>query len=107
MPCCLSSPVAALTSARVAGMAVTRTPSRSGGDPPRHQRFRGLLSRFFMQEVGIESHAGFGVGLELEAKARGRRSPVAVLPTVWLECTGGLPNFKLRRWIPYDLRWYA
>jgi dolichol-phosphate mannosyltransferase len=63
-------------------------------------------SRSFVQDVGIESDAGFEVGLELVAKARRRRLPVAELPTIWLERTSGQSNFKLRKWIPHYLRWY-
>jgi dolichol-phosphate mannosyltransferase len=63
-------------------------------------------SRSFVQDVGIESDAGFEVGLELVAKARRRRLPVAELPTIWLERTTGQSNFKLRKWIPHYLRWY-
>jgi dolichol-phosphate mannosyltransferase len=63
-------------------------------------------SRSFVQAVGVESDAGFEVGLELVAKARRRRLPVAELPTIWLERTSGQSNFKLRKWIPHYLRWY-
>jgi dolichol-phosphate mannosyltransferase len=63
-------------------------------------------SRSLVQNVGIESDAGFEVGLELVAKARRRRLPVAELPTIWLERTSGQSHFKLRRWIPHYLRWY-
>lgn len=60
----------------------------------------------FVHEVGIESDAGFEVGLELVAKARRYRLPVAELPTIWLERTKGQSNFKLAKWIPHYLRWY-
>ncbi len=63
-------------------------------------------ARSFVQEVGIESDAGFEVGLELIAKARRRGLPVAELPTIWLERTRGQSNFKLRKWIPHYLKWY-
>jgi dolichol-phosphate mannosyltransferase len=63
-------------------------------------------SRSFVQTVGIESDAGFEVGLELVAKARRRRLPVAELPTIWLERTTGQSNFNLRKWIPHYMRWY-
>jgi dolichol-phosphate mannosyltransferase len=62
--------------------------------------------RPFVQEVGIESDGGFEVGLELVAKARRRRMPVAEIPTIWLERTSGQSNFKLGKWIPHYLRWY-
>jgi glycosyltransferase involved in cell wall biosynthesis len=60
----------------------------------------------FVRQIGIESDAGFEVGLELVAKAHRRRLPVAEIPTIWLERTEGASNFKLRQWIPKYLRWY-
>jgi glycosyltransferase involved in cell wall biosynthesis len=63
-------------------------------------------SRAFVQEVGIESDSGFEVGLELVAKARRRRLPVAEIPTIWLDRTFGLSNFRLAKWVPRYLHWY-
>jgi hypothetical protein len=62
-------------------------------------------SRRFVQDVGIESDHGFEVGIELVAKARRRRLPVAEVPTIWLD-NGFASNFKLAAWIPRYLRWY-
>lgn len=62
--------------------------------------------RAFVQSVGIESDAGFEVGLELVAKARRLRLPVAEVPTIWLDRSFGVSNFKLARWLPSYLRWY-
>ena len=39
----------------------------------------------FVHSVGITSTAGFEIGIELVAKARRARLPVAELPTIWLE----------------------
>src|SRR5579871_2430631 len=63
-------------------------------------------SKQFVNEVGIESDSGFEVGLELVAKARRLRRPVAEIPTIWLDRTFGVSNFKLARWLPMYLRWY-
>lgn len=60
----------------------------------------------FVRAVGIESDAGFEVGLELVAKARRYRQPVAELPTIWLDRAFGVSNFKLAKWLPKYLRWY-
>jgi glycosyltransferase involved in cell wall biosynthesis len=62
--------------------------------------------RAFVEEVGVESDAGFEVGLELVAKARRNHRPVAELPTIWLDRGTGQSNFQLRAWIPRYLRWY-
>ncbi len=63
-------------------------------------------SRSFVQSVGIDSRDGFEIGLELTAKARRLRLPVAEIPTIWLDRTFGQSNFKLSTWIPKYLRWY-
>jgi glycosyltransferase involved in cell wall biosynthesis len=63
-------------------------------------------STTFLHEVGIDSRTGFEMGLELTAKARRLRRPVAEVPTIWLERQAGLSNFKVASWIPRYLRWY-
>lgn len=60
----------------------------------------------FVRAVGIDSRAGFEIGLELTAKARRLRMPVAELPTIWLDRQFGESNFKLAKWIPKYLYWY-
>ena len=60
----------------------------------------------FIRAVGIDSDAGFEIGIELVAKARRARLPVAELPTIWLERDQGMSNFKLASWIPRYVRWW-
>jgi len=60
----------------------------------------------FVRDVGIESRDGFELGLELTAKARRRRLPVAEIPTIWLDRSVGVSNFKMSKWIPKYLHWY-
>ena len=60
----------------------------------------------FVRSVGIESDAGFEIGIELIAKARRLRLPVAEIPTIWLERMQGTSNFKVAQWIPRYLQWY-
>lgn len=61
----------------------------------------------FVRQVGIDSRQGFEVGLELTAKARRLRLPVAEIPTIWLERQTGLSSFKVAQWIPAYLRWWV
>ncbi|MEY2739918.1 MAG: glycosyltransferase family 2 protein [Ilumatobacteraceae bacterium] len=63
-------------------------------------------SASFVRDVGIESDKGFEIGLELVAKARRRRLPVAEIPTIWLDRAFGASNFRLATWLPRYLRWY-
>jgi glycosyltransferase involved in cell wall biosynthesis len=60
----------------------------------------------FVRTVGLESDQGFEIGIELVAKARRARLPIAEVPTIWLDRTFGTSNFKLRAWLPRYLRWY-
>jgi glycosyltransferase involved in cell wall biosynthesis len=60
----------------------------------------------FVREVDIESDTGFEIGIELVAKARRLRLPVAELPTIWLERAHGASSFKVVQWIPRYLQWY-
>ena len=63
-------------------------------------------SKAFIQDVGIQADAGFEMGIELVAKARRLRRPVAELPTIWLDRTAGVSNFKTAAWLSRYLRWY-
>jgi dolichol-phosphate mannosyltransferase len=63
-------------------------------------------SKAFIESVGIDSDDGFEVGLELVAKAKRLRLPVAEVPTIWLDRQIGVSNFKLMKWLPRYLRWY-
>lgn len=60
----------------------------------------------FVRKVGISSRAGFEIGIELVAKARRARLPVAEVPTIWLERNQGVSNFKIVSWLPHYLRWW-
>jgi dolichol-phosphate mannosyltransferase len=63
-------------------------------------------SRDFIREVGMDSDAGFEMGIEMVAKARRLRLPVAEIPTIWIDRRFGASNFRLAAWLPRYLRWY-
>jgi dolichol-phosphate mannosyltransferase len=63
-------------------------------------------NRDFVERVGIDSRDGFEIGLELTAKARRMRLPVAEIPTIWLDRPAGESNFQVAKWLPKYLRWY-
>ena len=60
----------------------------------------------FVRAAGIDSRDGFEIGIELTAKARRLRLPVAEIPTIWLDRQAGVSNFKVARWVPSYVRWY-
>ncbi len=61
----------------------------------------------FIKAAGIDSRDGFEIGIELTAKARRLRRPVAEIPTIWLDRQAGVSNFRVLGWIPKYLRWYC
>jgi glycosyltransferase involved in cell wall biosynthesis len=63
-------------------------------------------SKSFVDRVGVESDAGFEIGIELVAKARRHRQPVTELPTTWRDRSEGESRFQVGRWLPVYLRWY-
>ncbi|MDP8937389.1 MAG: glycosyltransferase family 2 protein, partial [Actinomycetota bacterium] len=63
-------------------------------------------SRDFIGEVSIQSDAGFEMGIELVAKARRLRRPVAEIPTIWLDRDDGVSNFRMMAWLGRYVRWY-
>jgi dolichol-phosphate mannosyltransferase len=63
-------------------------------------------SAAFVRAVGIDSRDGFEIGIELTAKARRLRLPIAEIPTIWLNRQEGLSNFRMGKWLPKYLRWY-
>ena len=60
----------------------------------------------FVKEVGIDSRDGFEIGIELTAKAKRLRLPVAEIPTIWLDRQAGVSNFKVAKWVPSYARGY-
>ena len=52
-------------------------------------------------------YKGFEIGIELVAKARRHRRPVAEVPTIWLDRSFGVSNFKIATWLPRYLKWYC
>ena len=63
-------------------------------------------STAFVRAVGVDSRDGFEIGIELTAKARRLRLPIAEIPTIWLERQEGMSNFRVAAWMPMYLRWY-
>lgn len=65
-----------------------------------------LYSRRLLDRVGIQSKAGFELGLELTVKAHVLGLKVDEVPTTWRDRTAGESRFKLWEWIPHYLHWY-
>ena len=89
--------------ARLAGMSLHLFARVGTRDPTNSFK---AYSTPFLRAVGIDSRHGFEMALELTAKARRLRLPIAELPTIWLDRQNGVSNFKLAQWIRHYLRWY-
>lgn len=66
-----------------------------------------IYSRRLLDGVTIESTAGFELALELTVKATASGYHVVEVPATWRDRTEGASHFRLRRWLPHYLRWYA
>jgi dolichol-phosphate mannosyltransferase len=64
-------------------------------------------SRRVVEQIPIESEAGFALALELTLKAHWRGWRVAEVPTVWRDRTAGQSRFRLFSWLPHYLKWYC
>ena len=74
-----------------------------GGAPASFKAY----SAEFARAAQVQSRQGFAVGIELTAKARRLRLPVAEIPTTWQDRRAGRSSFRLARWLPGYLRWYV
>ena len=99
----VGGPLIKRTLSRIAGLSLHWVGGVATHDPTNNFK---LYSRRLLDATPIESTAGFELALELTVKATlaGRR--VAEVPTTWRDRTAGESNFKLRKWLPYYLKWY-
>jgi glycosyltransferase involved in cell wall biosynthesis len=98
------------------GPLVKRTLSRTAGlllhwicglrthDPTNN--FRAYSPRF-LASVEVESVRGFEIALELTVKAHLAGARVTEVPSSWVDRSAGKSNFKLWKWMPNYLRWFA
>jgi dolichol-phosphate mannosyltransferase len=63
-------------------------------------------SATFAKRAGIDSREWFDIGIELTAKARRLRLPIAEIPTIGVDHLAEMSNLRLVRSIPGYLRWY-
>lgn len=100
----LGGPMLKKLMSRVAGLSL-----RCLAGFPTHDatnNFR-LYDAALVRELGIESTAGFELALELTAKAHRRGVKIAEVPATWRDRTAGRSRFRIVKWLPHYLRWYA
>jgi dolichol-phosphate mannosyltransferase len=88
---------------RLAGVSLNML-ARTGTHDPTNS-FKAYRSSF-VEQVGIESTAGFEIGIELVAKASRYGDSVAEIPTTWTDRDDGESRFHLLKWIPRYLKWW-
>jgi dolichol-phosphate mannosyltransferase len=66
-----------------------------------------LFSRRVIERIPVESDQGFCYSIELLVKAHRLGWKVAEVPVRWIERQDGASRFRVLRWLPAYLRWYA
>lgn len=62
--------------------------------------------RSVLQEIPIESQAGFAHALEITVKAHAAGRRITEVPSTWRGRSAGQSQFRLWAWLPQYLRWY-
>jgi hypothetical protein len=66
-----------------------------------------LFSRRTLDEIAVESDRGFCYSIELLVKCHWLGWRIGEVPARWIERTHGPSRFRVLRWLPAYLRWYA
>jgi dolichol-phosphate mannosyltransferase len=96
-------PLLKRTLSRLAGMSLHYLAGLPIHDATNNFR---AYSRRVVEQIPIESAAGFVVAMELTLKAHWKGWRVAEVPTTWRDRTAGASRFRLWAWLPHYLRWY-
>jgi len=100
----LGGPLVKRTLSRLAGLSLHWLAGLPTHDATNNFR---LYDAALVHALGIESTGGFELALELTAKAFRRGARIAEVPATWRDRTAGASRFRLARWLPRYLRWYA
>lgn len=60
-----------------------------------------------LKKIKIESNGGWEFSMEIVIKAHRLDYRITEVPTVWKNRVGGVSKFKLLKWLPKYLKWYA
>ena len=76
---------------------------------PTHDASNGfrMFSRRAIDTITVESDAGFCYSIELLVKAHRLGWKIGEVPARWFERAHGQSRFRVLRWLPAYLRWYA
>jgi dolichol-phosphate mannosyltransferase len=65
-----------------------------------------LFSRRVIEQIAVESTAGFCYSIELLVKCHRLGWPIGEVPFTWYERKVGKSRFRVMKWVPKYLRWY-
>ena len=76
---------------------------------PTHDASNGfrLFSRRVVDEIAVESERGFCYSIELLVKCHRLGWPIGEVPVRWFQRAHGQSRFRVIKWLPDYLRWYA
>lgn len=76
---------------------------------PTHDATSGfrLFSRRVIERIAVESDQGFCYSIELLVKAHRLGWRIGEVPALWFERKHGTSRFRVLKWLPAYLRWYA
>ena len=76
---------------------------------PTHDATSGfrLFSRRVIEQIAIESDQGFCYSIELLVKTHRLGWRIGEVPALWYERKVGTSRFRVLKWLPAYLRWYA
>jgi glycosyltransferase involved in cell wall biosynthesis len=76
---------------------------------PTHDATSGfrLFSRRVIERIAVESDQGFCYSIELLVKAHRLGWRIGEVPALWFERKHGSSRFRVLKWLPAYLRWYA
>jgi dolichol-phosphate mannosyltransferase len=100
----LGGPLVKRTLSRLAGLSLHWLAGFPTHDATNNFR---LYDAALVNTLGIESTGGFELALELTAKAFRRGARITEVPATWRDRTAGTSRFRLTKWLPKYLRWYA
>jgi hypothetical protein len=66
-----------------------------------------LFSRRVIERIEVESDQGFCYSIELLVKAHRLGWRIGEVPALWFERKHGTSRFRVLKWLPAYLRWYA
>ncbi len=99
----VGGPLLKRTLSRLAGMSLHYLAGLPVHDATNNFR---AYSRRVVEQIPVESAAGFVVAMELTLKAHWKGWRVAEVPTTWRDRTAGASRFRLWAWLPHYLHWY-